>query len=124
MNELHELTETILKFRNQRDWHQFHTPKNLTAALGIEAGELQETMLWKTDSEITEFLESPDGRARVSAEVADVMIYALLLCHETGIEPIEAIRNKIAQNEAKYPVNLSKGSSAKYTELRRRNSEE
>jgi NTP pyrophosphatase (non-canonical NTP hydrolase) len=75
MADLHELTDIVLKFRDERDWKQFHTPKNLSAGLAVEAAELQEEFLCKTDSEVSEFLESKKGHAAVSDELADVMIF-------------------------------------------------
>jgi NTP pyrophosphatase (non-canonical NTP hydrolase) len=108
----------ILAFRDEREWKQFHTPRNLAAGLSIEAAELQEVLLWKTDEEVREALGQPDIASRLRAEVADVLIYALLLCEETGIDPAQAISEKLVQNAAKYPSHLAKGRATKYTELR------
>ncbi len=118
MDNLHETMRQILAFRDQRDWAQFHTPRNLVAALVVEAGELQETMLWKSDEEVRDYLSSPRGKTELSGEIADVLIFALLLCHAVGIDPIDAIKNKIHQNAEKYPVELSRGKSSKYTRLK------
>ncbi len=117
MTTLHEAQKAILEFRDRRDWAQFHTPRNLAAALSIEAGELQEAILWKTDEEAASFNETAAGRLHIQRELADILIYALLLCHETGIEPLQAIKSKLAENEAKYPAHLSRGRSDKYSQL-------
>lgn len=117
MDSLAETTAAIVAFRDERDWAQFHTPRNLAAALAIEAAELQEAMLWKTDSEVTTQLSDAKGREQVVAELGDVLIFSLLLCKTIGIDPIPAIRDKLLVNAAKYPVHLAKGSAAKYTEL-------
>ena len=122
MDELRELTQEIVRFRDERDWSQFHTPRQLAAALAIEAGELQETMLWKSDREVAEALSEPSGLAAIRSEIGDVFIYGLLLCHATDTDPADAVRTKLAQNAAKYPVRLSKGSAQKYDELARTDS--
>ena len=116
MNDLFQLTNKIIEFRDARDWKQFHTPKNLAAALAIEAAELQEVMLWKRDGEVRDLL-SGEGRERLEEEIGDVLIFALLLAQEMGIDPRDAIHRKLEKNATKYPVELSKGRSEKYTAL-------
>jgi NTP pyrophosphatase (non-canonical NTP hydrolase) len=116
--EIKELVRKILRFRDARDWGQFHTPKNLAAALSVEVAELQELMLWKSDSQTLELVHSEKGNKRIQEEIADVLIYALLLAHEVGIDPAEAIRKKLIQNAAKYPVSLARGNATKYSEFR------
>jgi NTP pyrophosphatase (non-canonical NTP hydrolase) len=118
MHELQDLLQKIVGFRDQRNWKQFHSPRNLAAALAIEAGELQETMLWKTDHEVTELLETAEGRTSIAREIADVLIYSLLLCDATGIDPMTAIGEKLVENEHKYPAELSRGKPSKYTQLK------
>jgi dCTP diphosphatase len=118
MDRLETVIDDILHFRNERDWAQFHTPKNLAIALSIEAAELQELMLWKTEQEVTESLATPDGRNQCAAEVADVLIFLLLLCEKVGIDPIAAIEKKLKENAAKYPVKLAKGNATKYSRLK------
>jgi NTP pyrophosphatase (non-canonical NTP hydrolase) len=113
------ITHEILAFRDAREWAQFHTPRNLAAAVAIEVSELQETMLWKTDAEVQSDLKDPTRRVRMRHEVADVLIYALLFAHAIGADPVEAIREKLASNNAKYPVDKARGSALKYTELPR-----
>ena len=105
----------IRAFRDARDWQRFHTVRHLAAALSVEAGELQETLLWKTDDEVTAALSDSPFRARVGHEIADVLIYALLAAHACGLEPAELIRAKLQINAEKYPVELARGSSKKYT---------
>ena len=107
----------IVDFGNDRDWAQFHTPRNLAAALAIEVAELQELMLWKTDSQTSEFLATPPGRREATHEVADVLIYALLFCSALNIDPIEAIKCKLSENARKYPIDASRGNAIKYTQL-------
>jgi NTP pyrophosphatase (non-canonical NTP hydrolase) len=116
---LQSLSDAVVAFRNERDWAQFHTVKNLSAALAIEAAELQELLLWKDDGEADDFVRSKSGHREVSDEVADVMIYALLLCDIAGIDPSAAIRVKLEKNASKYPVGLAKGSAVKYDKLPR-----
>src|SRR3954471_9862259 len=89
-DSLTEITGDILRFRDERDWEQFHTPRNLAAALAIEVAELQEEMLWKSDPDIEHLLNQPAARQRVANEIGDVLIYALLLAHACAIEPLTA----------------------------------
>ena len=105
-------TEALLKFRDERDWKQFHDPKNLAAALGIEAAELNEVFLWKTTQESGEVEVE-----RVKEELADVLAYALLLANEFGLDPEQIVLDKVAANAKKYPVEKAKGVATKYTDL-------
>ena len=115
--ELPALIKQILAFRDERDWAQFHTPKNLAAALAVEAAELQELMLWKGEEEVDHLVSSKNGHVKFSDEIADVLIYALLFCDAAGIDPDAAVRIKLKKNAEKYPVDLAKGSAKKYTEF-------
>ena len=115
--ELPALVKQILAFRDERDWAQFHTPKNLAAALAVEAAELQELMLWKGEEEVDHLVSSKNGHVKLSDEIADVLIYALLFCDAAGIDPDAAVRIKLRKNAEKYPVDLAKGSAKKYTEF-------
>ena len=110
MNELKEITEEILKFRNERDWEQFHNAKDLALAISIEAGELLELFLWKKADEADE--------EKVKEEIADIMIYALLMSEKYGFNVKEIVMEKIEINKRKYPVEKVKGNSKKYNELR------
>jgi len=115
---LAELVAAVCRFRDARDWAQFHTPKNLAAATAIEAAELQERFLWKTDAEVERDLADAAGRAGVADEIADVVMFAMLLADRLGIDLATAITAKLAANAAKYPEHLARGSARKYTELR------
>lgn len=112
-----ESVADLLAFRDARDWRQFHTPRQLAAALTIEAGELQQAMLWKTDAEIEAARGDPKFRADVGDEIADVLSFALLLAHDLGLDPGELIEAKLKKNEERYPVEKSRGRSTKYTHL-------
>ncbi|MEX0687378.1 MAG: MazG-like family protein [Pirellulales bacterium] len=115
---LAELVAAVAVFRDARDWAQFHTPKNLVAAVAIEAAELQERFLWKTDAEVSQDLADAAKRAGVAEEIADVVMFAMLLADRLGIDLAEAITAKLAANERKYPVERARGNAQKYTELR------
>jgi NTP pyrophosphatase (non-canonical NTP hydrolase) len=117
MDELRHAMEAIVDFRERLNWVQFHTPKNLAAALTIEAGELQELLLWKSDAEAKDYLTTENGKQAVAEEIADVLIYALLFCEEVGIEPLAAIRRMLKINADKYPVEKARGRADKYTDL-------
>ena len=112
------LLDEARRFRDARDWSQFHTPKNLAAAIAIEAAELQERFLWKTDKEIARDLKDGPKREAVVEEVADVFLFALLLADRLKIDVGQEIADKLAANEQKYPVALARGNARKYTELR------
>ena len=114
---LADLVAAVCRFRDERDWAEFHTPKNLAAAIAIEAAELQERFLWKTDAEVDRDLADAAKRAGVADEIADVVMFAMLLADRLGIDLAEAITAKLAANEQKYPVNLARGNARKYTEL-------
>ncbi|MDI6901577.1 MAG: nucleotide pyrophosphohydrolase [Anaerosomatales bacterium] len=112
---LEDLTRQIVAFRDERDWKQFHSPKNLAASITIEAAELLECFQWSSDETIAEDAER--RRSEIEEEIADVLIYSLLLAHDTGIDPAVAVQRKLAKNEAKYPTEKAKGKRDKYTEL-------
>lgn len=118
-DSLSDLTREILQFRDDRDWAQFHTLRQLAAAIAIEAAELQEVLLWKNDEQATEMLEDERGAKRIRHELADLLIYTLLMAASVGVDPADAIREKLSHNGINYPVNDSKGRSTKYTELPR-----
>ena len=114
---LADLVAAVAAFRDARDWAQFHRPKDLAAAIAIEAGELQERFLWKTDAEVDQDLADAAKKAGVAEEIADVVMFAMLLADRLGIDLAEAIAAKLAANERKYPVKLARGNARKYTEL-------
>jgi NTP pyrophosphatase (non-canonical NTP hydrolase) len=111
-----QLTAEVLAFRDARNWKQFHTLNHLVAGLNIEASEVQELLLWKTDKEAEEFVKSPEGKQRVGEELADTLIYLLYLAHASGIDLPAALRSKLINNNEKYPVEKSYNSARKYTE--------
>jgi len=109
MKEIDEITAALLKFRNDRDWGQFHNSKDLALAINIEAGELLEEFLW---------IKSEDAKLeRVKDELADVFAYAFLFAERYGFDVKQIVFDKIKKNIEKYPIEKSKGSSKKYTEL-------
>jgi NTP pyrophosphatase (non-canonical NTP hydrolase) len=114
---LDELTEKVLGFRDERNWAQFHSLKNLAAGLSIEAGELQELFLWKSDAEAEAYVNSEEGKTRLGEEMADVLVYLLLLADIAKIDLKAASDRKIELNAKKYPVEKSYNSATKYTEL-------
>ena len=115
--EIKEIIEALVAFRDAREWKQFHTPRQLAAALAIEVGELQQTMLWKTDAEVEAALADKILKSEIGDEIADVLSFALLLAHDLGLDPAELIHNKLKKNDERYPVEKSKGRSTKYTKL-------
>ena len=112
-----ELKNRVLAFARERDWEQFHAPKNLSMALAAEAAELMEHFLWATPEESRAVALDPSGKARIAEELADVVIYALEFANATGLDLSASIEAKIAANAVKYPVDKARGRSAKYTEL-------
>ena len=116
---LQELKERALKFRNDRDWGQFHTPKNIAMALAVEASELLELFLWKTDKEINEqFKRDAKFRQDVLDELADVVHDCLAFANNIeGFDVTSAFIEKLEKTAQKYPVEKAKGRSDKYTKL-------
>jgi NTP pyrophosphatase (non-canonical NTP hydrolase) len=112
-----DLKARVLAFVRERDWEQFHAPKNLSMALAAEAGELMEHFLWATAEQSRAIAAEPPKRARVAEELADVVIYALEFANATGIDVAAAVEAKMAANARKYPVEKSRGRADKYTEL-------
>ena len=106
------LIQQLVAFRDARNWKQFHNPKDLAAALSIEAAELQELFLWQHPDNLD--LDSPAKKERIEEEVADVASFLLLLCNELEIDLADAVQRKIVKNAAKYPAEKVRGSSKKY----------
>ena len=115
MNELERLTAAVLRFRDERDWKQFHNPKDLALSLVLEAGEVLEVFQWKDAQGVAEVAQA--RREDLADELADVLCYTLLLASELGIDLATALPAKLKKNALKYPVEKSRGSSSKYTEL-------
>jgi dCTP diphosphatase len=106
---LGSVIQELRKFVRERDWAQFHDPKNLAMAVASEAGELLAEYRWISNAEANVWSADPQNLARVAAEVADVGIALLLFCDRTGIELVTAMRDKIEANRANYPVEASRG---------------
>jgi dCTP diphosphatase len=113
-NQIDKMTAKLVAFRDERDWKQFHNPKDLAAALSIEAAELQELFLWKQPGDLD--LNSKKQHARIEEEVADIASFLLLFCSEMQIDLADALERKIAQNAKKYPADTVRGSAKKYNE--------
>lgn len=111
------LTRELLRFRDERDWSQFHTLRNLIVSLNLEAAELLELTQWKSDDEVAKLAENPTSAEALRDECADVLLYLLLIAEKAGFNLTEAAQRKIAKNALKYPVSRSYGTSRKYTEL-------
>lgn len=104
---MEELIRKILLFRDQRDWKQFHTPENLAKSISIEAAELLENFQWDNDFD----------KNKVTEELADVMMYCILMADSIDVDILKIIEDKLNKNSLKYPVDKSKGNSKKYTEF-------
>ena len=109
MKESEEIIQALLKFRNERDWEQFHNSKDLALAISIESAELLELFLWKKADEA--------NTDKVKEELADIFSFAFLLAEKYGFDVNDIILEKIKTNEKKYPVDKAKGTSKKYNEL-------
>jgi NTP pyrophosphatase (non-canonical NTP hydrolase) len=109
MSDIKTITEALINFRNERDWEQFHNPKDLALAINVEAGELLELYLWKNAAEA--------DKEKIKEELADVFAYAFLLADKYQFDVKEIILEKIQKNAAKYPVEKAKGTAKKYYEL-------
>lgn len=116
-SSLQELARRLNEFRDERDWTQFHSLKNLLISLNLEAAELLELSQWKTDDELDALLNDPAFHGKLTEEVADVMLYLLMICDKAGIDLAQAAREKIDANAAKYPADKSHGNARKYSEL-------
>lgn len=114
---LADLKARILSFARERDWEQFHAPKNLSMALAAEAAELMEHFLWVDPAASRARAAEPARRKDIEDELADVVIYALEFANMTGIDVAQAIEAKMAANAAKYPVEKARGRADKYNEL-------
>lgn len=114
---LADLKTRVLAFARERDWEQFHAPKNLSMALAAEAAELMEHFLWATPERSREIVRDPAKRARIAEELADVLIYALEFANSAGLDAAGAIEAKMEANARKYPVEKARGRADKYTEL-------
>ncbi len=112
---LETLRDQLRAFASARDWEQFHSPKNLSMALSVEAAELLETFQWLTEEQSRNL--PPELRQAAQEEIADVLIYLVRLADQLGIDPLAAAQDKLVANERKYPVDKARGTARKYTEL-------
>jgi len=116
MNDrLSKISQEVIQFRDERDWKQFHDPKNLAEAISIESGELLEKFLWMTTNESV----SPEAHrlGEIKEEIADIMIFLLYLCNSLDIDLSEAVEEKIKINSKKYPVEKARSTHKKYKEF-------
>lgn len=115
MSDLFALRDQLRQFAAERDWDQFHSPKNLASALAVEAAELLEPFQWLTDGQSRNL--APEQLQAVRHEIADVLIYLIRLADKLDVDLLAAAREKIALNAQKYPADKARGSTRKYTEL-------
>ena len=115
MTKLDQLREALRAFTAARDWAQFHSPKNLAMALSVEAAELLEVFQWMTEAESRTLNDA--AKAAAGEEIADVLLYLILLGDALGIDPMLAAERKMVANAQKYPEDKARGTSAKYTRL-------
>ncbi len=108
-----ETIDQILKFRDDRDWKQFHNPKDLAISISLEAAELLEVFQWSAED-----VTCSDKIDKIKEELADVANYCVLMADACGLDLDEIVREKIKRNEEKYPIERSKGSKEKYTNLK------
>jgi NTP pyrophosphatase (non-canonical NTP hydrolase) len=110
-----QLLQQLIDFRRERDWEQFHNPKDLAISLSIEAAELLEWFQWRSEEEIKQQLQS-DKRIQLEDELADVAVYLSYLCHDLDIDLNKVVAAKMVKNAEKYPVEKVKGRNNKYNE--------
>ncbi len=113
--DIKELQDIVIKFRNDRDWKQFHKPKDSALSLILEAAELVEHFQWKNEKEIQEYMET--NKNCVGEELADVLFWVLLISHDLKIDIARVFKEKMRSNSKKYPIGKSKGKHTKYTSL-------
>lgn len=114
-SDLEDLRDRMRDFAREREWDPFHSPKNLSMALSVEAAELMEVFQWLTEAQSRS--PAPEVKAAAAEEIADVLLYLVRIADQLGIDPAESARRKIVANARKYPVDKSRGSNKKYTEL-------
>lgn len=115
MANIKELTERIINFREERDWKQFHKPKDVAISLALEAAEVLEHFQWKSNEEIEEYIKKQ--REHIGEELADVLYWVLLMSHDLDIDILDALDKKIDKNAKKYPIEKAKGRADKYDRL-------
>jgi NTP pyrophosphatase (non-canonical NTP hydrolase) len=115
MSDIKNLTDLVLKFRDERDWKQFHNPKDSAIALLSEATEVLDEFKWLNEKEIEEYLKTK--KSKVADELSDVLFWVLLMSHDLDIDIIKAFKEKRKEDRKKYPIKKSRGKHTKYTEL-------
>lgn len=115
MTKLDQLRDALRTFTAARDWQTFHSPKNLAMALSVEAAELLEVFQWMTEADSRNL--DATAKAAASDEIADVLLYLILLCDALGIDPVAAAERKMVANALKYPIEKARGTSKKYTDF-------
>lgn len=115
MSDINKLTDLIIQFRDERNWKQFHNPKDLALSLVLEAGEVMENFQWKNEKELETYVR--EKKEQIGDELADVLYWVLLMSHDLEIDIAQALREKMKKNEQKYPVEKAKNSHKKYTEF-------
>lgn len=115
MSDIEQLTLKIIEFRDARDWKQFHNPKDLALSPVLESSEVLEHFQWKNPKEIEKYVT--EAKADIGEELADVLYWVLLMSHDLDIDIAKALNDKIAKNDARYPVDKAKGRHTKYDKL-------
>jgi NTP pyrophosphatase (non-canonical NTP hydrolase) len=115
MNDVEKITEKIKKFRDERDWMQFHDPKNMAVSIILEASELLEHFQWKTSEEVERYARQ--NHAEIKDEIADIALYLFELADNLDISLINAMEDKLKKNEMRYPVEKARGKHTKYDKL-------
>jgi dCTP diphosphatase len=115
MSEIKKILEQIRRFRDERDWMQFHDPKNMAVSVVIEASELLEHFQWKSKEEVEKYVK--ENKAEIQDEVADVALYLFELADNLGVDLIDAMEKKLEKNKQKYPIEKARGRHTKYTKL-------
>ena len=115
--DLLALTQALIKFRDERDWSQFHTLRNLIVSLNLEAAELLELTQWKSDAEVASISGDETRMEALRDECADILLYLVLIAEKAGFDLLSAAESKLNKNAMKYPSDKCRGSSRKYTEL-------
>lgn len=112
MDKIKALTEKIIEFRDERDWKQFHNPKDLALSLVLESAEVMEHFQWKNQAEMEEHVKN--HKDAIGAELADVLYWVLLMSHDLNIDVLDSLEKKLEKNAEKYPVEKAKGKHTKY----------
>ena len=115
--EIENIIQEIIKFRDKRDWEQFHNLKDLAIGLNIESSELLELFLWKSSDEIDELINNNEYNIRIKEELADILIFSFLISHKLGVNIEDIILSKLEKNSIKYPIDKSKGKALKYSKI-------